>query len=82
VRSFALHENAVVRAILLLKFEQIEPLESWLADRLAEMGDAEGRLDGGGSGSSTPASRTRTRTGIQSGSPALETAGEKAEIAA
>jgi len=77
VRSFALHENAVVRAIQLLKFEQIEPLESWLADRLAEMGDAEGRADGGGNGSSTAASRTRTRNegrerGIQSGSPALE----------
>ena len=41
-RSFALYENAVVRAILLLKFEQIEPLGAWLAERLAEIVSAEG----------------------------------------
>ena len=35
-RSFALYENAIVRAILLLKFEQIEPLGAWFADRLVE----------------------------------------------
>jgi predicted amidophosphoribosyltransferase len=31
------YEGAVVRAILLLKFEQIEPLGAWLAERLAEL---------------------------------------------
>ena len=36
-RSFALYEGAVVRAILLLKFEQIEPLGAWFAERLAEL---------------------------------------------
>jgi competence protein ComFC len=36
-RSFALYEEAVVRAILLLKFEQIEPLGAWFAERLAKM---------------------------------------------
>jgi ComF family protein len=41
-RSFALYEAAVVRAILLLKFEQIEPLGLWLAERLAELVSAEG----------------------------------------
>src|SRR6266849_2037443 len=41
-RSFALYENAVVRAILLLKFEQIGPLGAWFADRLAEIVSAEG----------------------------------------
>ncbi len=41
-RSFALYENAVVRALLLLKFEQIEPLGAWFADRLAEIVNAEG----------------------------------------
>jgi competence protein ComFC len=41
-RIFALYENAVVRAILLLKFEQIEPLRAWFADRLAEIVNAEG----------------------------------------
>jgi hypothetical protein len=31
-RSFAVYQNAVVRAILLLKFEQIEPLGRWFAE--------------------------------------------------
>ena len=41
-RSFALYEEAVVRAILLLKFEQIEPLGAWFAERLAEVVNDEG----------------------------------------
>ena len=41
-RSFALYEEAVVRAILLLKFEQIEPLGAWFAERLAELVSGEG----------------------------------------
>ena len=41
-RSFALYEEATVRAILLLKFEQIEPLGAWFAERLAELASAEG----------------------------------------
>jgi ComF family protein len=41
-RSFALYEEAVVRAILLLKFEQIEPLGAWFAEQLAELVTAEG----------------------------------------
>ena len=40
-RSFALYEEAVVRAILLLKFEQIEPLGTWFAERLVELVSAE-----------------------------------------
>ena len=40
-RSFALYEETVVRAILLLKFEQIEPLGAWFAERLAELVSAE-----------------------------------------
>ncbi len=39
-RSFALYEEAVVQAIL-LKFEQIEPLGTWFAERLAELVSAE-----------------------------------------
>jgi ComF family protein len=34
-RSFAVYEGALVRAILLLKYEQIEPLGAWFAERLA-----------------------------------------------
>ena len=37
-----MYEEAVVRAILLLKFEQIEPLGAWFAGRLAELASAEG----------------------------------------
>jgi len=41
-RSFAVYEDAVVRAILLLKFEQIEPLGAWFAERLASLVKMEG----------------------------------------
>ena len=36
-RSFAVYEGALVQAILLLKYEQIEPLGAWFAERLAEV---------------------------------------------
>jgi len=36
-RSFALYEGALIRAIILLKFEQIDPLGGWFAERLVEM---------------------------------------------
>jgi competence protein ComFC len=42
--SFAVYEGAVVRAILLLKFEQIEPLGAWFSERLAEMANADTTL--------------------------------------
>ncbi len=41
-RSFAVYQGAVVRAILLLKFEQIEPLGAWFAERLTELVKTEG----------------------------------------
>jgi ComF family protein len=41
-RSLAVYEGALVQAILLLKFEQIEPLGSWFAERLAELVNGEG----------------------------------------
>jgi competence protein ComFC len=34
-RSFGMYEKALVRAILMLKFEQMEPLGAWFAERLA-----------------------------------------------
>jgi ComF family protein len=37
-----LYDGALVQAILLLKFEQIEPLGAWFAGRLAELVNAEG----------------------------------------
>lgn len=36
-KSYGLYEGPLVRAILLLKHEQIEPLGVWFADRLAEV---------------------------------------------
>ena len=42
-RSFAIYEGALARAILLLKFEQIEPLGVWFAQRLAEIAVGEGK---------------------------------------
>lgn len=36
-RSFAIYQGALVRAVLLLKFDQIEPLGAWFAERLAEV---------------------------------------------
>lgn len=43
-RSFAIYEGSVVQAILLLKFEQIEPLGGWFAERLAELVHSEGSI--------------------------------------
>jgi len=45
VRSFALYDRALVKAILLLKFERIDPLGAWFAERLTELvGPEEERL--------------------------------------
>ena len=41
-RSFAIYQRPLVRAILLLKFDQIEPLGRWFAERLAEAMSKEG----------------------------------------
>jgi predicted amidophosphoribosyltransferase len=36
-RSYALYKGPLVRAIVMLKFERIEPLGHWFAERLAEV---------------------------------------------
>ena len=36
-RSYGQYEGALVRAILLLKYERIEPLGGWFAERLLEV---------------------------------------------
>ena len=41
-RSYGVYEGPLVRAILLLKFEQIEPLGDWFAERLAKLVLSEG----------------------------------------
>lgn len=37
VRSFARYQDPLVRAIVLLKYEEMEPLADWFADRLVEL---------------------------------------------
>jgi competence protein ComFC len=41
-RSYAIYKAALVRAIMLLKFERVEPLGAWFAGRLAEVVRREG----------------------------------------
>jgi ComF family protein len=41
-RSFGLYDGALIRAILMLKFEQVLPLGEWFAQRLAEIARREG----------------------------------------
>ena len=41
-RSYALYKAGLVRAIVLLKFERVEPLGRWFAGRLAEVARREG----------------------------------------
>jgi ComF family protein len=60
-RSFAQYQDALVRAILLLKFEQIEPLGAWFAERLAELVKAEGEAMAGDVVVPVPLHRQRER---------------------
>jgi ComF family protein len=41
-RSYAIYEGHLVQAILLLKFERIEPLGTWFAEKLAKLAEREG----------------------------------------
>jgi ComF family protein len=43
-RSYGIYEGPLVRAVLLLKFERMEPLRAWFAERLAEMARRESKL--------------------------------------
>jgi len=43
-RSYGVCDGALVNAILLLKWERMEPLGAWLAARLVELALREGRL--------------------------------------
>jgi competence protein ComFC len=40
-RSYALYETGLMRAVILLKFERIEPLGEWFAERLVELANKE-----------------------------------------
>ena len=41
-RSYGIYDGALVKAILLLKWERMEPLGAWFGERLAEMARQEG----------------------------------------
>jgi ComF family protein len=43
-RSFAVYEGPLVQGILRLKFEQIEPLGIWFAERLAELAQSDAEM--------------------------------------
>jgi ComF family protein len=43
-RSFAIYDGPLVQAILLLKFEQIEPLGKWFAERLAGLVESDRQI--------------------------------------
>jgi competence protein ComFC len=65
-RSFALYENEVVRAIVLLKFERIEPLAKWFAQQLAEIYAKDAEVLGSGYRcAGAAASRPRKRARLQ-----------------
>jgi competence protein ComFC len=42
VRSYAAYEGKLIRAVVMLKFERIEPLAAWFATRLAAVAEREG----------------------------------------
>ena len=46
VRSYAVYKGTLVPAIMLLKFERLEPLGRWFADRLAEVARREALASG------------------------------------
>jgi predicted amidophosphoribosyltransferase len=42
VRSYAAYEGKLIRTVVMLKFERIEPLAAWFATRLAAVAEREG----------------------------------------
>jgi len=60
-RSFGIYDGPLVRAILLLKWERIEPLGSWFAQRLAELAAREAELLAGDVVVPVPLHRDRER---------------------
>ncbi|HXJ04236.1 MAG TPA: ComF family protein [Candidatus Acidoferrum sp.] len=60
-RSFGKYEGPLVRAILLLKWERIEPLGSWFAQRLTELAGREAGLLAGDVVVPVPLHRDRER---------------------
>jgi len=60
-RSYGIYDGALVRAILLLKWERMEPVGAWFADRLAEIIRSEGERMAGDIVVPVPLHRDRER---------------------
>jgi|HubBroStandDraft_1064217.scaffolds.fasta_scaffold138326_2 ComF family protein len=60
-RSYGIYDGALVRAILLLKWERMDPLGAWFAERLAEMVTKEGERMAGDVVVPVPLHRDRER---------------------
>jgi competence protein ComFC len=60
-RSYGIYDGPLVRAILLLKWERMDPLGAWFADRLAEMIRSEGERMAGDIVVPVPLHRDRER---------------------
>jgi hypothetical protein len=75
-RSYGIYEGALARAIVLMKYEKIEPLGTWFGKRLDEVVRAEGKrleADIVVSGAFAPAERERAW--LQPGGPFWQVAG-------
>jgi predicted amidophosphoribosyltransferase len=81
-RSFAAYEGALVQAILLLKYEQIDPLGAWFAERLAEVVKEQASALAADVVVPVPAAPPAgTRARVQPSGAALQAAGEETRIA-
>jgi predicted amidophosphoribosyltransferase len=81
-RSYGIYDGPLVRAILLLKWERMEPLGEWFAERLAEVVLPEGGLfaaDVVSASSLAPGPRTAAR--LQPSRTCLQATGAKAAFA-
>jgi hypothetical protein len=75
-RSFGVYEGTLVDAILLLKFELIDPLGAWFAGRLAEVVHREANAMAAEVVVPVPLHRQRERARVQPGGAALPPPGK------
>jgi predicted amidophosphoribosyltransferase len=73
-RSHAKYDAALIRALVMLKFERIDPLGAGFADRLAEVARREGETLAADVVVPVPVHRQRERERIQPGRPDRQTA--------
>jgi predicted amidophosphoribosyltransferase len=82
-RSFARYQDLLVRAIVLLKFAEMEPLADWFADRLPEVVHQNGKAREADLVVPVPAAQgSAVRARIQPGGIAVRTIGQAAQAPA